>query len=350
MSATNNYDEKFDTVETERVNSPLQERSAKGGFGSKVKRHCARFWWLHLIIFCVIFLIVALCLVYVGMPKIAQQGVDDSSLEVTDLKFLEPTSDSLVVSQSAILHSTTKFTPTLDPFSAGSYLVSENGTWAAEPMVYLQFPEIHALHPTSTAEIKDQHVQINNLDMVTDFAIAVISQETVTNGLLGKTKLHLGKLPVVKVDYKTTTTYKGLNKLAGFNVTDVRINITETRTGFPNLKGNAFVPNPSPLTIEMGNVTLILSTELDGVSTVVGNSTILDFTLRPGDNSLPMTGMVDQPKVLGAMVDGFVELFIIGNTSVYNGQHLTYYEKALASNKLSLKMNIQQVLTDSVGL
>jgi hypothetical protein len=32
------------------------------GFGQKCKRHCARFWWLHLIIFCAGFLIIALCL------------------------------------------------------------------------------------------------------------------------------------------------------------------------------------------------------------------------------------------------------------------------------------------------
>jgi len=36
--------------------------AAKGGFGSKLKRHYARRWWIHLIIFCVTFLIIALCL------------------------------------------------------------------------------------------------------------------------------------------------------------------------------------------------------------------------------------------------------------------------------------------------
>jgi len=281
------------------------------------------------------------------MPKIAQKDVDRSSLEVTQIQFLEPTSDSLVVTQEAILHSPSKFTPTLDAFDAGSYLVV-NGTWAAEPMVYLPFPELHALHPKSTARIENKRVQIKNLDRVTDYAIAVLTQEEVTNGLAGKTKLHLGKLPTVNVRYNTTTTYKGLNKLAGFNVTDVRINITETREGVPNLKGNAFIPNPSPLTIDMGNVTLILSTEKAGV---VGNSTILNFTLKPGDNSLPMFGIIEQPKVISSMdKNSIVELLIVGNSSVYNGQHLTYYEKALASNKLSLKMNVQQVLSDSIGL
>lgn len=34
----------------------------KRGFGSKVKRHCARFWWVHIIVFCVVFLIISLSL------------------------------------------------------------------------------------------------------------------------------------------------------------------------------------------------------------------------------------------------------------------------------------------------
>jgi hypothetical protein len=32
------------------------------GFGQKTKRHFKRFWWLHIIVFCAVFLIVALCL------------------------------------------------------------------------------------------------------------------------------------------------------------------------------------------------------------------------------------------------------------------------------------------------
>lgn len=36
------------------------EYTEKATFGQKAKRHCARFWWIHLIIFCLVFLLVAL--------------------------------------------------------------------------------------------------------------------------------------------------------------------------------------------------------------------------------------------------------------------------------------------------
>src|ERR1700761_1618087 len=103
------------------------------------------------------------------MPKIAQHGVDESSLEVTDLQFLNPTPDSLDLTQRVILHSPSMYTPTLDAFSAASYLV-ENGTFAAVPMIYIEMPKIHALHPKSNASVVGQHVTINDLDAVTAYA------------------------------------------------------------------------------------------------------------------------------------------------------------------------------------
>jgi len=336
-------------LEAQIEQEPAKERyvaPAQGGFLHKTKRHCARWWWVHLIIFCIVFLIVALCLVYVGMPKIAQHGVDESSIEITDLEFLDPTPEYITLTQKAILHSPSMYTPTLDPFSAGSYLVT-NGTYSSEPMIFIEMPRIHALHPKSNASVEGQVVHINNLEAVTNYCIAVLTQEEVTSALVGKTKLHEGKLPVVTINYNTTTTYKGLNGLKGFNVTDVTLNLT-AKAGAPNLFGNAFVPNPSLITFAMGNVTLNLSTAKHGI---VGNSTILDMTLRPGDNNLPMTAIIDQAKVTDSMNadTGIVELFIVGNSSVYNGQHLTYYEQALSSNKLTLEMNVKQILADTLA-
>jgi hypothetical protein len=48
--------------QAEEVETRQPYNAAPAGFGQKTKRHCARFWWLHLIIFCITFLIIALCL------------------------------------------------------------------------------------------------------------------------------------------------------------------------------------------------------------------------------------------------------------------------------------------------
>jgi hypothetical protein len=143
------------------------------------------------------------------MPHIAQHGVDESTIEFTALKFLEPTSDSVVLSQEAILHSPSMYTPTLDPFTAASWLVT-NGTFGPEPMLYVPMPRIHALHPQSNASVDGANVTISSLEQVTDYAMAIITQENVTTALTGKTKLHEGKLPVITINYNSSSTYKGM--------------------------------------------------------------------------------------------------------------------------------------------
>jgi hypothetical protein len=59
---------------------------------------------------------------------------------------------------------------------------------------------------------------------------------------------------------------------------------------------------------------------------VVGNATIPDMTLVPGNNTLPMTGIINQILVTASLDKaGMVDMQITGQSAVYNGEHLTYY-------------------------
>jgi len=142
------------------------------------------------------------------MPKIAQNGVDDTSIEFTELKFLDPTANSLSLSQTGTIHNPIMYTPTLDPFNASLYLVT-NDTFAQDRIMQITIPQIHALHPTSQSTIVSQTVYIENMDQLTDYSTQVLKNEWVETALTGKTNLHLGKLPVVNVDFNSTSKYKG---------------------------------------------------------------------------------------------------------------------------------------------
>lgn len=91
--------------------------------------------------------------------------------------------------------------------------------------------------------------------------------------------------------------------------------------------------------------------QLSTAAGVIGNATIENMTLVPGNNTLPMTGTMDQTKVISSMdtKTGIVELNIVGQSSIYKGEHLVYYERALASNNLSLALNVKQVIADSTA-
>lgn len=186
--------------------------------------------------------------VYVGFPRIAQDGVDASSITIESLKFLNSKANSFIFSQDGILHNPKIFTPTLEPFNVSVYLVT-GGVAAAVPMIQIPMPSIHAVD-NSQVNIDNVNVTILSMDAVNNYTLAVLTQKNVTTRLVGSTKLHIGALPVNTIQYNHDITYGGLNGLEGFNVTDVRLNLSAA-TGEPNLKGTAVIPNVSPLTIDM---------------------------------------------------------------------------------------------------
>jgi hypothetical protein len=135
--------------------------------------------------------------------------VDESHLEITEMFYLDPTPNSMVVTLKAKLHNPTIYTPTLDAFNGSLHLI-DNGTYSPYASVVLPMPNIHVLKPTSNATIDSKTVAILNSTELGEFATAVITNENVTTTLVGTTKLHLGKLPIVNINYNSSTTYKGM--------------------------------------------------------------------------------------------------------------------------------------------
>lgn len=111
-----------------------------------------------------------------------------------------------------------------------------------------------------------------------------------------------------------------------------------------NVAGTVYIPNTSVLTVSMGNVTF--NNYVNGQ--LIGNSTIDNLVLKPGNNTVPMHGVTNQSAVLDLIAstykNGVLPIDIVGNSSVYNGLHLPYYEKALKSNTQHVELNITAAL------
>ena len=160
----------------------------------------------------------------------------------------------------------------------------------------------------------------------------------------------------------------GLNKLKGFDVTEFHI-MLEPVNG-RNMNGTVYIPNPSVMTITMvrspthqpnplpnnyssnmqqGNVTLDLSI----AGQPMGYSYLDNLVLKPGNNTIPMTSNVNQSAIISLVTsssnpykDGMVPFTITGNSSVYNGKELPYFTQALASNNLTVNLNVTKALAE----
>lgn len=104
-----------------------------------------------------------------------------------------------------------------------------------------------------------------------------------------------------------------------------------------------------------GNTTLnLLSGDL-----VIGNATINDLVIRPGNNSAPVRGFLDLHKIIqnlssilqtqrSAIQNGYIELTSIGTGVTYEGVTVPYYEKVLKNLTLKAQVPIEGLIINTI--
>lgn len=141
----------------------------------------------------------------------------------------------------------------------------------------------------------------------------------------------------------------GLNSFNGFNITQFQLFLEPQGPDGANLIGQAYIPNPTVMSVEFGNVTFDVS--VDGQS--IGQSRINNLFLVPGNNTVPVRSTTDQATVLNLITtkykNGILPLDITGNSTVVNGQHLSYFENAFSKSTQHLNLNLGPAL-QALGL
>ncbi|KAF7167979.1 hypothetical protein CNMCM5623_001173 [Aspergillus felis] len=315
----------------------VESSSPKPSFGRRVINHYKRRWWVHVIVIIVVVLVVTLPLTYVGYPNIAQGDLNDSTLEIKEMNISDPTPNSFFLNQVQVLGTHSIFHPTIYAFEATV------GLLGAAAFATVKVPEVKA--NDGTVVNISQPLDLSDVGAFGGFATAVMQNEEIKLNIYGKPDLKEGGLPRIGVAYNKTVTMKALNKLEGFAITEMHV-LTGNSSNGANFGGTVYIPNPSPITISMGNVTLDLSVEGGSIGTTYLN----DLKLVPGNNTRPMTAAVQLTAIAPfiAKYPNGIPVAISGsstNSSVYNGQAIPYFSQALASNTLNVTLDLAKLLT-----
>jgi hypothetical protein len=139
--------------------------------------------------------------IYVAIPNIAQDGVNDSTFEVTRFAAYEPTADSVHLTQEFVIKSNNKYHPHIEAFGA------ETGVKGEAPYATLALPATDSGDEVSGSFT--QRLQITNSTAFAEYNRAVMVSEEVTLYVKGKTDLHQGGFPTAHVDYNKEVTVKG---------------------------------------------------------------------------------------------------------------------------------------------
>ncbi|KAF2682714.1 hypothetical protein K458DRAFT_443908 [Lentithecium fluviatile CBS 122367] len=327
------------------VMNTLYPPGPKPGAGGRLKNHCRKFWWCDLLVIAILILVIVLPIIFVAIPKKAQHDLDASTLEVTGQEVTSPSADGIHLKITSKARSSSSFHPTIEGFQAGLQLEGK------EPFIYVDVPETKA--EAETDIVIDQDVKFASLDAFKEYNKLVMGSESFDVYMNGKTKIHQKGLQAISVDYNKKVTMKGLNKLAGLNITDLEILFGDKKplADGSNMIGQVQIPNPSVMTLDLGNVTMNLSVN----GTDIGTSLLPNLILYPGANNVSMQSTVKQITVIGLVKSTYtnkiIPLDIVGNSSIstQNGDHLTYFEEAIQSNTIRVDLNVGPAMA-AIGL
>ncbi|USP77237.1 pre-mrna processing factor 4 -like protein [Curvularia clavata] len=324
------------------VMNKLYPPGEKPGAKGRMKNHCRKFWWCDCLVFAIIVLVVLLPIIYVAIPKKAQSEINASTIEVLSQEVTNPHPDGVHLKMDTVIRSDSSYHPKIDGFRAGLSLKGQS------PFMYINIPQVKS--EAETPVTVDQDAPLVSREAFSEYTKLVLASEEFNVYLNGKTNIHLSGLPKMDVKYNKVVTMKGLNKLEGLNISDVRIlsgeNILPDNS---NLVANVTIPNPSVMTLDLGNVTLNLNVD----DKEIGYALIPNLYLKPGTNKFALQSRVDQLVILGLITskykDAVLPLQILGNSSIKDGEHLTYYEEAIKSNVINLNLDVGPALA-GIGL
>lgn len=317
----------------------------KKGKRKSCGRHCKRFWWIYLIVFIIIAILATTLIIFVAVPEIAQDAVNDAELEMQGVNILETTADSYLMEINSTISTSGKLHATVEAFEADLYLEDFE---PQTPFAKLMVPE------TSGAANQDvnitQQVEITDLDAFIRFNTWFTLNDTLRLTVDGRTSVQPDGLDRnYGVDFKKVLEIKGLNLFQGTEVTGGEIDL-EPDAEY-NFVGTAEIPNQSIFTLDIGNVTFINFVGDEELGTLE----IHDLLLVPGINTVEVLGNLDQIAILQLVRSpefcqtGIIPFKLLGDSVENNGVPLPYFAEALGAGNQTVNIDIGSIIEASLG-
>ncbi|KAM7211964.1 Protein of unknown function (DUF3712) domain containing protein [Rhypophila decipiens] len=316
----------------------------------KVKRHCGRFKWYYVAGVVVLLVILLPILFKVIIPAIIRNVVNNQALPIISGAMVFTSSESMTMALNTSLD--TPLGVVIEPVGLALHAPQPEGTdYNASPFVTVQMPEQYVDGkteveiPTQTAAIQD------DTQLVAWFNDFFDSETTELRVKADPLVAHLGKLKY-SVNMDKTIRVQGLNGLQGFGVSKMNFILPAESNG-TNVAGTLMIPNAAVLTLSMGNV----SFNLWAGNLNLGIVTAYDLTLKPGNNTPAFQGELYLDQLIpnlgaildsqnGAISNGFIELNATGNSTIYNGNRITYLEKVLGTKKMLVQFPAATLVTE----
>ncbi|EXJ62331.1 hypothetical protein A1O7_02765 [Cladophialophora yegresii CBS 114405] len=282
----------------------------------------------------VVTIIVVFPIPYVAFPNTAQDAINNAELMVTSQSILVPSMKNFQLEQTTVFVTNSSERATLDPWDGSLCLAPDCRT----PFVRVRVPGAQAgsgtqIQISNTAEI----INVTEFNKYTRMALG---RDEYNFYLVGKGMLHKGAWPATTVAYNKKITMRGLQH-------DVLPNHHSPLGKRHQGKRTISIPNPSVSQFELGDLTMNMS--VDGMP--VGTASLPNVFIAAGNNSIPMTATTNVMAVAGLVSgpykSGVLPVDVVVTSVIYDGEHIPWYEQALAALSLRLDLGVIPALQES---
>ncbi|KAJ5920988.1 hypothetical protein N7466_009314 [Penicillium verhagenii] len=316
----------------------------------KLRRHWKRFWLIYCtanVIFLAIFLPIFFLVI---IPAIAQLVVNKSDLILINAVVNQPKPDSVMLTLETKVDLKLAIPARIENLTL-SLFERAYGVDDAYATVTIPGQTIKGNHSMG---VSDQFTILQNMTAWEDFVHQVVFQEETSLALSGQTNAYLGVLKS-HVHLNKNIVTPTLNQFSGFGISDATLVLPAESDG-TNLIGNATLPNPSVISLEVGTLTM----DVKAGDLVIGNATLTDVTLVPGDNTFPLRGILDISTVIknlatvlkaeaSAIKSGNLSINAVATSVVWNGTLVPYYTDILKELTLTTEIGLGAVLKNTIA-
>lgn len=274
--------------------------------------------------------------------------MNNTNLPIYNATIKAISNDQVIIGLETALDVPAGLTVTLDAFDLYLYNSDTGGPFSPYTSVALTSQTVSG-HTVIT--VTNQTVNVGNRTELNKWLAKTLYNTTTDISVRADTTAHLGAIKA-PIHLEKTVTIDALRKLDGVSFNEVRFVLPPEEDG-TNLIGNFTLPNWSPLTIGLGNLTF----NVWAGNIIIGNATILDVELPPGNSTKAFRGQIfidvlvkNLGKVISsqasAITSGDIIVGISGNKTTVNGEHITYLENVLNTIRIDTKVPLLQALGD----
>lgn len=272
--------------------------------------------------------------------------VNNAHLPIRSGSFEAISDKQVVVGLKAVLDGPSSLNVHMDPFEMHLYNEETNGFYPFTSV----FVPAHKIRGKTEINIRKETVTIQNHTELNKWLRRAVYHKKTNISVKAETTARWGAIKA-HIKINKTASLDGLDQLSGLRIDSMALIKAKENNG-NNFQGTFILPNHSPLSIGLGNLTL--NTWAGDVR--IGSATVTDAYLEPGNNTIPFTGqifldavMMNSAAILASqssyLPNGYLELGISGNSTIANGEHITYVEDVLNGIRLKAQLHENEVLS-----